>query len=97
MLSVRNIFDEATLRFFARFSNSQCTDHVSATVVEATDSAVDANRLGTNVLQLSGGARAFADLELQGDVGTHFRLRFKTVSGGQPKVRPLDCSQWTCD
>ncbi len=68
------------------------TDHVTVTVLEATGSVVDANLLGTKVLQLSGGARTFADLGLQGDAGTHFRLHFSyntlTVESNEFNVKP---------
>ena len=68
------------------------TDTVTVTVLEASGSVLDANLLGTKVYQLSGGSQTFADLGLQGDAGTHFRLRFSyntlTVDSNEFNVKP---------
>jgi hypothetical protein len=62
------------------------------TVLEASGSILDANLLGTKVYQLSGGSQTFTDLGLQGDAGTHFRLRFSyntlTVESNEFNVKP---------
>ena len=51
-----------------------------------------ANLLGSKGLFLSSGARTFAHLGLQGDAGTHFRLRFSyntlTVDSNEFNVKP---------
>ena len=68
------------------------TDTVTVTVLEASGSVLDANLLGTKVYQLSGGSQTFTDLGLQGDAGTHFRLRFSyntlTVDSNEFNVKP---------
>ena len=53
---------------------------------------MDTSLLGSKGLVLSSGARRFADLGLQGDAGTHFRLSFSystmTVDSNELDVKP---------
>ena len=75
-------------------NSNAATDYVTVTVLEVGGSVSDANLLGTKQLFLGGGTQNFADLGLQGDAGTHFKLQFSyntlTVDSNEFNIKPHD-------